>query len=232
MSFRLLVFDWDGTLMDSEARIVGAFRAAIAELGAPPRSAAQIRDIIGLGLTEAARVLYPAASPQLVARLTGAYREYYLVRDATPSRPFAGVREVLETLKGEGYRLAIATGKARRGLERVLAETGLTGLFDASRCADEAGSKPHPRMLREILAELGVPGRETLMIGDTEYDMEMAARAGARALAVSYGVHALGRLLRHRPLGHIDDIRQLPAWLRGDRRCVDYDAVTLNRQQS
>jgi phosphoglycolate phosphatase len=232
MSFRLLVFDWDGTLMDSEARIVSSFQGAIAELGAEPRSATQIRDIIGLGLAEAALALYPAAPRGLVARLAEAYREYYLGRDPTPSRPFPGVRGVLEALRGEGHLLAIATGKARRGLDRVLGETGLVGLFDASRCADEAGSKPHPRMLNEILAELEVPAREALVIGDSEYDMEMAANAGARALAVSYGVHALERLLRHRPLGHIEDIRDLPAWLRRDRRCAGYDTTFWDMRES
>jgi phosphoglycolate phosphatase len=220
MSFRLLIFDWDGTLMDSEARIVSSFQSAIGELAAEPRSAVQIRDVIGLGLAEAALALYPAASSDFVARLPRIYRGYYLGRDPTPSGPFPGVREVLEALRGEGHLLAIATGKARRGLERVLGETGLAGLFDASRCADEAGSKPHPRMLNEILTELGMSAQEALMIGDTEYDLEMAGKAGVRALAVSYGVHALERLLRHGPLGYIEDIRDLPAWLRRDRRGV------------
>lgn len=226
MRFTLLIFDWDGTLMDSEARIVSAFQAAIAALDTQPRSAAQIRDIIGLGLTEATQALYPTASPDLVARLAKTYRDLYLGGDTTPSRPFPGARAVLRTLRDEGYRLAIATGKARRGLDRVLNETGLEGMFDASRCADEAGSKPHPGMLREILLELGVPARETLMIGDTEYDMEMAGRAGMPALAVSYGVHALERLLRHGPLGHIDDIRQLPGWLRDQGRRVGYNEAS------
>ena len=107
----------------------------------------------------------------------------------------------------------MATGKSRRGLNRAFAATGLGELFEASRCADEAGSKPHPRMLLELMDETGCVAQRTLMVGDTEYDLEMAHRAGASALAAAYGVHPLERLLRHRPLGHVRSVSEVPGWI-------------------
>jgi phosphoglycolate phosphatase len=126
---------------------------------------------------------------------------------------FEGVHEVLRYLAGQGYLLAVATGKSRAGLERGLRDSGLRRVFSASRCADEAYSKPHPKMMLEIMDELGVDPSRSLMIGDTEYDIRMAFSAGAGALAVSYGVHELERLLRLEPTGVIDRISDLPAWL-------------------
>lgn len=211
--FKLLVFDWDGTLMDSEQRIVNCVQKAIRELGAEPRDNTQVRNIIGLGLIEAITTLYPDADNRFIAKITEAYRAHFLEWDQTPSSLFAGVPEVLEELSQQGYLLAIATGKSRHGLDSVLASTGLSERFHASRCADETFSKPHPQMLREITTDLGVEPAETLMIGDTEYDLQMSRNAGTDALAVSYGVHDLPRLLRHAPVGYIDDFTELPQWL-------------------
>jgi phosphoglycolate phosphatase len=212
-AYRLLVFDWDGTLMDSEARIVSCVQSAIAKVGAAPRSQAEIRNIIGLGLTEAVMTLFPDGDEALVGQIIAAYREGFLYRDETPSPMFEGVHEVLRYLAEQGYLLAVATGKSRVGLERGLRNSGLRGVFSASRCADEARSKPHPKMMLEIMDELGVDPSRSLMIGDTEYDIRMAFSAGAGALAVSYGVHELERLLRLEPTGVIDQISDLPAWL-------------------
>lgn len=212
-SLKLLVFDWDGTLMDSEQRIVSCVQKAIRELGAEPRNNAQIRNIIGLGLVEAILALYPDADDRFVATITEAYRVSFLAWDQTPSNLFAGVPEVLEELSQQGYLLAVATGKSRHGLDSVLASTGLSERFHTSRCADETFSKPHPQMLVEIIADLGVEPAETLMIGDTEYDLQMSRNAGTDALAVSYGVHDLPRLLRHDPVGYIDEFTELPEWL-------------------
>lgn len=211
--FKLLVFDWDGTLMDSEARILACVRATVNDLDLPPPSDDEIRNIIGLGLKEAVMTLFQDADDVLVRRVVNHYRLHFLNRDQTPSCLFPGARTVLQELRERDYLLAVATGKGRQGLDKVLHETGLEDLFHATRCADETLSKPHPEMLQQIMLELGVEADETLMIGDTEYDMQMASNARAQRLAVSYGVHAAERLLRHEPLGCLDDIGELTRWL-------------------
>jgi phosphoglycolate phosphatase len=209
----LLVFDWDGTLMDSEARIVACIQAAIADLGLEPREVATIRNIIGLGLHEAINTLYPDSNGSLDEAMTERYRYHFLTANPTKSELFVGAEETVRALHEAGYMLAVATGKGRRGLDMVLEETGLGQYFLATRCADETFSKPHPQMLEELMDELGVEPSETLMIGDTEYDMQMAVNARTRALAVSYGVHEKERLLRHSPLHCLDDISELNGWL-------------------
>jgi phosphoglycolate phosphatase len=210
---RLIVFDWDGTLMDSEARILACLRAAIDDLRLTPRSDDQLRNIIGLGLQEALRTLYPQGSPADYVQLTARYRHYFLDADATPSEMFPGAGDMLRQLHGEGYFLAVATGKGRQGLNKVLDETGLGELFHYSRCADECHSKPHPQMLHEIMDFLGVPPAQSLMIGDTEYDLQMANNAGVKSLAVSYGVHDKARLLACQPLDCVDSPAGLHEWL-------------------
>jgi phosphoglycolate phosphatase len=218
--YRLLVFDWDGTLMDSEARIVGCFQAAAADVGIAVPATERARDVIGLGLREAAERLFPGVDDAIAGRVIERYRHHFLGDHPTPSELFPGVVETLEALAGAGYLLGIATGKSRRGLDKVLGETGLGGLFHASRCADEAFSKPHPQMLEEVMAVLGAGPAETLMIGDTEYDMQMARNAGVPALAVSYGVHHPGRLLAEGALACLDRIDELPAWLAGAHQAL------------
>jgi phosphoglycolate phosphatase len=214
--YELLVFDWDGTLMDSQARIVRCLAGAAHSTGAPKLEEHRLRDVIGLGLHEAIRQLYPAAPEAFLHDFADAYRTEFLGTTHAPSRLFEGVTEVLNALAAEGYRLAVATGKSRRGLDRELGETGLADVFEATRCADETFSKPHPQMLVEILEDLGVSCGSALMIGDSEYDMMMARNAGTDALAVTYGVHALERLMGHAPRGHITSIRGLPSWLIGE----------------
>jgi phosphoglycolate phosphatase len=211
--FNLLVFDWDGTVMDSASRIVASLQASIADLDLPERSDDEAKNIIGLGLREAIEVLYPGSSEASQDSLIARYRHHFLVADPTPSPLFPGAVELLESLNDAGYLLAIATGKGRSGLDRVLNETGLGPLFVTSRCADEAFSKPHPQMLEDIMAFTGSEPAETLMIGDTEYDMEMATNAATHALAVSYGVHEIERLLKHKPLGAINALTELQPWL-------------------
>lgn len=212
--FELLVFDWDGTLMDSAARIVSCMQAAAAdlELEVPPVEA--VRNIIGLGLREAMASLFPGHEESLVTHLVARYRHYYLGGDSTPSPLFPGARETLEQLSGEGYLMAVATGKGRPGLNRVLEETATAPLFHATRCADEGFSKPHPDMLLQLLDELGMEPEQALMIGDTEFDLQMAANAGVPGLAVDYGAHYRDRLMAFPQLGCLADIRQLPGWLR------------------
>ena len=211
--FKLLVFDWDGTLMDSEARILDCVRATVRELELETPTDNEIRNIIGLGLKEAVETLFPGADDSLVGQVIEQYRHYFLHGDQTPSSLFPGAQTVLQELAGRDYLLAVATGKGRQGLDKVLEETGLEDLFHATRCADETFSKPHPEMLQQIMFELGAEAHETLMIGDTEYDMQMASNARAQRLAVSYGVHRAERLLRHDPLGCLDNIGELIGWL-------------------
>lgn len=213
--FNLLVFDWDGTLMDSEARIVACIEASVADLSLESRSKAEIRNIIGLGLREAIFTLYPEGDENLLQQMVERYRYHFLTANPTSSELFEGARETIEQLAEANYLLAVATGKGRQGLDKVLEETGLGPYFHATRCADETFSKPHPMMLEQIMDELGVEPGDTLMIGDTEYDMQMASNARAHALAVSYGVHEKERLLQHQPLDCLDAIHQLDDWLRG-----------------
>jgi len=208
---KLIVFDWDGTLMDSEAQIVTCLHAAIADLGLEPMDDLTVKNVIGLGLREAIDTLVPGRDERFQQAFVDHYRNYWFQSGA--SQLFEGVPEVLDTLRQQQLLLGIATGKARRGLDRVLGETNLATRFHATRCADEAPSKPHPRMLLEIMAELDVLPGETLMVGDTEYDMEMASNAGVAKIAVRTGVHTQERLNRHAPLVCLERLSDMPAWL-------------------
>ncbi len=210
--FRLVVFDWDGTLMNSEIQIVDAMQASIDDLGCAARTEAACRNIIGLGLQEAVDELYPGTDADFRNRFVERYRHHWFAGQGR-SRLFPGARATLERLRQAGFQLAIATGKGRAGLDRVLAETGLDVLFDATRCSDETRSKPHPQMLHELLDELDCGAEHAVMVGDTEFDMQMATNAGTGAIAVSYGVHERERLLRHRPLTCLDAIEELQTWL-------------------
>lgn len=210
-NIRFVVFDWDGTLMDSEAQIVHCLHASIADLSLEPMSDDTVRNVIGLGLREAIDMLVPGRDDAFHRAFVEAYREHWFAHEG--SSLFAGAREVLERIRENGLKLGIATGKARRGLLRVLEQTGLSDSFDATRCADETASKPHPQMLLELMQELGVAPHQTLMVGDTEYDMEMATNAGAGKVAVRSGVHSEDRLQRHEPLVCLDRVTELPTWM-------------------
>lgn len=214
MKFDLLVFDWDGTLMDSEARIVGSLQAAFADLGVPAPSREACRDIIGLGMDRAVSVLWPQAAAEDRARFIECYRHHYLVASTTPTPLFEGAAEVISALHAQGYLLAVATGKSRRGLDAALEQSGLGPLFHATRTAEETFSKPHPGMLVELLDEFGIGPAQALMIGDTEYDLQMAINAGVRAVGVCYGAHAPERLRALEPLACLSRIDALPDWLR------------------
>lgn len=208
---KLIVFDWDGTLMDSEAQIVACLHAAIADLGLEPMEDDTVKNVIGLGLREAIDTLVPGRDQYFQQTFVEHYRKYWFQSEA--SQLFEGARDVLDTLAQQQLLLGVATGKARRGLERVLDETGLASCFHATRCADEARSKPHPQMLLDIMAKLDVSPGETLMVGDTEYDMEMATNAGAAKIAVRTGVHSEERLIRHAPLVCLERLTDMPGWM-------------------
>lgn len=212
--YRMVVFDWDGTLMDSAAKIVNCFRAAARDVDVPVPSPDAVRGIIGLGLTEALAELFPGTSELERSRLMEAYRVHFLERDETYTGLFPGVAAGLATLRDDEFVLAIATGKARRGLDRVLGETAVGHLFAASRCVDEAVSKPHPQMLRDILAHTRIDSRDALMVGDTTFDLKMATAAEMDALAVSYGAHPVEPLLAENPVGCVDDFAAVVRWIR------------------
>ncbi len=211
-TFELIVFDWDGTLMDSAARIVASLRAAGQDIGFADLSDAGFRNVIGLGMPEAIRALYPAISDADVWQYADRYRHHFLESCPMPEQLFEGVPEILASLHQQPVMLAVATGKSRKGLDRVLRHTDCGRYFQATRCADETTSKPHPQMLLELIEELGVKPETTLMVGDTEYDMEMAQRAGAAALAVTYGAHESHRLDKYQPLASLNNIHALGQW--------------------
>ncbi len=210
----LIVFDWDGTLMDSAGHIVAAMQHAIGGLGLPPRTDDQLRELIGLGLKDAFARLYPELDTAETLGLLSRYRQHFLNPPVPEAKLFAGVRETLQHLQDSGYRLAVATGKSRRGLELALAETGLKPLIVSSRCADECASKPDPQMIEEILWECAVAPARALMVGDTEYDMAMARGAGVAAIGVAWGVHQPERLIRAGARRVLPSVPDLLGWIR------------------
>lgn len=212
---RLAIFDWDGTLMDSVGRIVACVQGAARDCELAVPAPAQIRQIIGLSLDVAMSRLFPLCSDsgcaideRQIAVLIDRYRHHYL-HDATPSPLFAGAGELLHDWRSRGLQLAVATGKSRSGLDRVLDETGLRPLFVTSRGADEANSKPDPLMLEQILDELGLSPRQAVMIGDSVHDMAMAEAIAMPRIGVTWGVHDKARLLAYRPLVTIDTMAEL-----------------------
>ena len=205
------MFDWDGTIIDSASTIAQCIRLAAADLGLPVPSEEQAKHVIGLGLHDALRGAVPSLRPERVAQFVERYREHFRAREDAMGL-FAGMRELIERLSDE-RTLGIATGKSRRGLDRALDATGLRPYFRASRCADETQPKPHPAMLRELVAEIDVPADNALMIGDTSHDLEMARAAGIDALAVTYGAHAVAGLLGCGPRGCVGSVQELGQWL-------------------
>ncbi len=216
MKYNLLIFDWDGTLVDSAARIVSSFQGAARELGFAVPSDASVREVIGLGLPEAIARAMPDLSAEQIELMRSGYSDHYLYDNTTPVRLFDQVEEGLSRLVDSGYRLAVATGKSRRGLDRILDDTGLRSMFEVTRCADETCSKPDPQMLYEILEQTSVDASQALMIGDTEYDLEMARRANMSRVAVHYGVHDVDRLRACEPVFEMNHFGQLVDWLHKD----------------
>ncbi|MEQ1438623.1 HAD-IA family hydrolase [Fontimonas sp. SYSU GA230001] len=213
---RLLIFDWDGTLADSAAQIVSAMQTAIRGLKLPERSDEAIRELIGLGLNEGLQRLYPELQLQGLRALLDGYRARWLSEGAGEAPLFAGALGAVHDLHARGYRIAIATGKSRRGLDRSLAHHHeLARVVVNSRCADETASKPDPLMLRELLLEERLQPEQALMIGDTEYDMAMAQAIGMPGLGVACGVHESGRLRRAGAAAVLDAVRALPGYLEG-----------------
>jgi phosphoglycolate phosphatase len=210
--FSLIVFDWDGTLVDSTAIIAGCLQAACCDVGEPVPDDLAARFVIGLGLRDALGHVAPDLAVERYPELSARYRDHYLARD--PGIPlFDGARELLDELALSGYLLAVATGKTRIGLDRALAAHTLRERFHATRCADEGRPKPHPDMLLHLMDHLGVPPSRTLMIGDTTHDLALARDAGAQAVAVAYGAHEPAGLAALAPLATVHTIAELRAWL-------------------
>jgi phosphoglycolate phosphatase len=211
--YRMLVFDWDGTLMDSAAAIVDAIQAASRDLGIDPPEDHRARHVIGLGLGDALRHAVPGLAEERYGEMVDRYRYHYLSRDHE-LRLFDGVERMVGELAGSGVVLAIATGKSRIGLDRALKVSGLGAAFHASRCADECFSKPHPQMLLELLDEFAISPGEAVMIGDTTHDLQMAANAGVDSVAVAYGAHPREALRGLAPRALVEDVAELAAWLK------------------
>jgi phosphoglycolate phosphatase len=211
--YELLIFDWDGTLADSIGRIVEAMNAAAERAGEAQSSDDAVKGIIGLALSEAIHALYPHLVPAQVERFRQHYADIYMALDQQPSPLFEGVLESLDAFRAQGYRLAVATGKARRGLDRVLKANGWERFFDITRAADETRGKPHPLMLEEILSYCGVAPARALMVGDSAFDLQMASNAGMHSVAVGYGAMSLQALAEFGPQVCIDHFSQLRTWL-------------------
>ena len=211
--FDLIVFDWDGTIVDSTAMIAGCIQSAASDLGLAVPSIEQASHVIGLGLLDALSHAVPSLARERAEEFSARYRHHYL---ACESRIvlFEGMQAMLEELGSTGVPLAVATGKTRRGLDRAFESTGLGGLFAGSRCADESQSKPHPAMLLELAEQLNVLPANMLMIGDTTHDLQMATAAGAASVGVTYGAHLHSHLKSHAPLALVDSVSELHGWLR------------------
>jgi phosphoglycolate phosphatase len=209
--YSLIVFDWDGTLIDSAGAIVQCIQGAARDLGLEVPDRERASHVIGLGLHDSLRFAMPSLPAERYLEFAAAYRRHFLASEDS-MLPFPGIRELLRDLSSH-TRLAIATGKSRKGLDRALEFDNLKRFFSGSRCADETRPKPHPAMLLELMAELGVEAAETLMIGDTSHDLEMASAAGVDALAVTYGAHPEKGLKACGPLGCFSDVSSLREWL-------------------
>jgi len=198
--FDLIIFDWDGTLIDSIPWIVHCLQKAGELCGCliPEVQAAQ--DVIGLSIHKAVEALFPGTDEQTRQRLVSHYSETYLSKQLSQDDLFAGVYDMLLSLRQQGYQLAVATGKTRHGLQQALQATGTETLFSATRCADETASKPDPLMIREIIEQVGVSAERTLMVGDSIHDLQMAANASIKAIGVSCGAHSKAVLQHYQPL--------------------------------
>jgi phosphoglycolate phosphatase len=210
--FDLIAFDWDGTLFDSTALIVRCIQQACADLNVAVPSDAQAAFVIGLGLHDALAHAAPGLPPERYPELGQRYRHHYFERQHELVL-FDGALELLHALKARRQRIAVATGKARRGLDAALDSVQLKDLFDATRTADETASKPHPRMLLELMDECGTTPERTLMVGDTTHDLQLAVNAGVRCVGVSYGAHNHEAFAEFKPLFVAHSTRELHDWL-------------------
>jgi phosphoglycolate phosphatase len=211
--YDLIVFDWDGTVMDSTAVIAGSIQSACRDLGVPVPTDEAARHVIGLGLDQALRYAVPDLPEHRRGELVERYRHHFL--SGENSMPlFAGAEDTIAELHGAGYQLAVATGKSRNGLSRALQASKMQSYFHATRTADETFSKPHPAMLFEIIDELSLTPDRVLMVGDTTHDLQMARNAGVDALGVTHGAHPVEQLRALQPIALLDNFVALRAWFK------------------
>jgi phosphoglycolate phosphatase len=215
-SYKVVIFDWDGTLMDSDKRIVDCLKEAALRADLPLLTDAEYRHIIGLSLPIALSTLYPNASEWQQKVMDAVYRWQFVEANSTQMLPYKGMVDLLSSLKSKGYLLAIATGKSRSGLNSVLAETGVTDYFFLTKSGEETACKPDPLMLQQIVDELGISVADALMVGDSVYDLDMAQRIGMDAVAMTHGVHNEQQLAVFNPLAFCDDLVALKAWILSD----------------
>ena len=213
--FDLIAFDWDGTLFDSTKIIVRCIQRAVADVGGTVPGDREAAYVIGMGLMEALAHAAPDVPKARYPELGARYRVHYLAHQDDLIL-FEGVLPMLEALRERGHRLAVATGKSRRGLDDALATAELQGMFDGSRTADETAGKPHPRMLHELMEEFGTPPERTLMIGDTTHDLQMAVNAGCASVGVSYGAHETSGFAVLAPRHVAHSVTDLHTWLAGN----------------
>lgn len=209
MTYKVVIFDWDGTLVDSVEHIAGSLHRAAVELGFPEREREAYRDIIGLGMVEALEKLYPGISRDEMQSIREGYARYFFARKTMPQNVFDGMADVVADLKLGGLQVAVATGKSRRGLDSALISSGLGPHFDITRCADETRSKPDPKMLVEILEYFDIEPSDAVMIGDTRYDLDMARRICMPSIGVEWGVHKRDELGQYDPVCVASSVREL-----------------------
>lgn len=215
LRFPLVVFDWDGTLMNSTALIASSIQAAARDLGLAVPDTATANHVIGLGLQDALSIAVPDLPPNAYGKMAERYRFHFLAGDAGVPL-FPGTVELLSDLNARGHKLAIATGKSTAGLERALVSTETRSFFAATRCADKTAPKPAPDMLHELMHELGASKEETVMIGDTTHDLQMALNAGVRFIAICHGAHPKDALMELAPLACVHNTNELASWLRSN----------------
>lgn len=211
--YDLIVFDWDGTVVDSTQVIVNSIQSACRDLDLPIPSDNAARHVIGMGLQQALRHAVPKAPDDMLQPMVERYRHHYFAQDDSITL-FEGAKETIARLHDAGYLLAVATGKSRNGLERSMLASGMGGYFHATRTADQTHSKPHPAMLLEIMDELGIAPERALMVGDTTHDLQMAINAGVDAIGMTHGAHPAAELLELKPLALLGDFAGFREWLR------------------
>ncbi|MGX5201943.1 HAD family hydrolase [Aliikangiella sp. IMCC44632] len=210
--YSFVIFDWDGTLMDSTGRIVSAMQTSAKLTGLPIPTKEAVKSIIGLSMQAVMQTLFPGCDATTNEKFLDIYRHQYITGDTTPSPLFDGVLENLNWLKQQSISIAVATGKARAGLNRVLAEVDLLDFFDITICADEAQSKPHPEMVEHLMQRMGKSKPETLVIGDSVHDLGMANAAGVASIGVTSGANEYDQLAEHKPLSILKNVAHFKAW--------------------
>ena len=229
--YRVLVFDWDGTLLDSIAAIVECAWASLKELRLPPVSEGSIREAIGLGIRETVEHFVPGCDDELFAQIVRVYRRQWLSTYCHRPVLIRHARRALERLAGSGFLLALATAKNRAGLRHDLEKTGLTEIFVATRTVDDAPSKPHPGMVLDILGQLGAQADGALVVGDTTHDLLMARNAGVAGLAVCSGSQSREDLERLDPVACLESVAELPGWLAGETTKCQVGSASENPSQ-